>query len=288
MTALLEFQRTLAQAVMQPLTARDNMRRGNRDGVALVKPNSRLTAFERLEIYNRSYWSRVLDAFSEDFPGVRALVGAAGFDRLRRAYLADCPSGSFTMRDLGQHLVAWLETHSAYAEPHTAAVLDMAKLEWAEIESFDAAEHERLAPEHIAALDPTASLQLQPHIRLLEVTYPVDSMIFGIRKAARRNGSPARTFARTRVERAKSAAPIYLAIHRHELVVHYKRLDKEEFRLLRAISEGVSIEDAVARAYADSTLTPDVCTQHLQNSFALFSALGWFSKSRPADNTEAR
>ena len=30
MTALLEFQRTLAQAVMQPLTARDNMRRGNR------------------------------------------------------------------------------------------------------------------------------------------------------------------------------------------------------------------------------------------------------------------
>jgi hypothetical protein len=132
MTALLEFQRTLAQAVMQPLTARDNMRRGNRHGVALVKPNSRLTAFERLEIYNRSYWLRVLDAFSEDFPGVRALIGVSRFDRLRRAYLAECPSESFTMRDLGQHLVRWMEANPAYAEPHSAAALDMAKLEWAE------------------------------------------------------------------------------------------------------------------------------------------------------------
>ena len=99
MTDLLEFQRTLARAVMHPLTARDNMRRGNPDGVALVKPNSRLTAFERLEIYNRSYWSCVLDAFSEDFPGLRALVGARRFDLLRRNYLHDCPSRSFTMRE---------------------------------------------------------------------------------------------------------------------------------------------------------------------------------------------
>jgi len=288
MTALLEFQRTLARAVMQPLTASDNMRRGSHDGVALVKPNSRLTAFERLEIYNRSYWSRVLDAFSEDFPGVRALLGASRFDRLRRAYLAECPSESFTMRDLGQHLVRWVEANPAYAELHSAAVLDMAKLEWAEIESFDAAEDERLTLQDIATLDPDASLQLQPHIRLLEVTYSVDSLIFEIREAARRNGSSARALARTRVERAKSAAPIYLAIHRHELVVHYKRLDEEEFRLLHAISEGVSIEDAVACAYAESKFTPDACAQHIQNSFALFSALGWFSMSRPVANQEAQ
>ena len=288
MTALLEFQRTLARAVMQPLTARDNRRRGNSDGVALVKPNSRLTAFERLEIYNRSYWSRVLDAFSEDFPGVRALVGAPGFDRLRRAYLTECPSESFTMRDLGRHLVRWMEANPAYGEPHSAAALDMAKLEWAEIESFDEAEEVRLTPQDVATLDPDASLQLQPHIRLLEVTYSVDSLFFDIREAARRNGSSAHALARTHVERVKSTAPIYLAIHRHELVVHNKRLDEEEFRLLRAISGGVSIGDAVARAYAESTLTPEACAQHIQNCFALFSALGWFSKSRLAANQEAQ
>jgi len=192
------------------------------------------------------------------------------------------------MRDLGRHLVRWLEAHPAYAEPHPAAALDMAKLEWAEIESFDAAEDERLTPQDVATLDPNASLQLQPHIRLLEVTYSVDSLFFDIREAARRNGSSAHALARTHVERVKSTAPIYLAIHRHELVVHNKRLDEEEFRLLRAISGGVSIGDAVARAYAESTLTPEACAQHIQNCFALFSALGWFLKSRQAANQEAQ
>jgi hypothetical protein len=129
---------------LQPLSARGNMKRGTRDGVALVLPNSRLTAFERLEIYNRSYWSRVLDAFSEDFPGVRALLGARRFDLLRHSYLHDCPSHSFTMRDLGQNLVEWMVAHPALVGPNYAIALSMAKHEWAEIESFDGAEHERL------------------------------------------------------------------------------------------------------------------------------------------------
>ena len=103
MTALLEFQRTMARAVMQPMSVRNYIKRGGEDrgtqeGVALVKPNSRLTSLERLEIYNRSYWSRVLDALGEDFPGVRAVVGAKRFEQIRRRYLDDCPSRSFTKK----------------------------------------------------------------------------------------------------------------------------------------------------------------------------------------------
>lgn len=281
MTALLEFQRTLAQAVMQPLTARDNMRRGNRDGVALVKPNSRLTAFERLEIYSRSYWSRVLDAFSEDFPGVRALLGAKRFDLLRRTYMHDCPSRSFTLRDLGRHLVEWLAAHPALVGPNHAIAISMAKLEWAEIESFDGAEHERLTPEDIASLDPNSSLRLQPHLRLVEAAYAVDSLLLEIRESAKRHAGVPRALTQKRIERAKSAHPVSLAIHRFELVVHYKRLDGEMFRLLSSLSTGASIADAIGFAYSDSPLTAEECQQHIQNTFTLFAALGWFCKPSP-------
>jgi len=116
------------------------MKRGAEDGIALVKPNSRLSSFERLEIYNRSYWSRVLDAFSEDFPGVRALLGAKQFDRLRRRYLVECPSESFTMRNLGRNLAAWMERNPELAGPHYGIALEMARLEWAEIDAFDGPE----------------------------------------------------------------------------------------------------------------------------------------------------
>jgi hypothetical protein len=278
MTALLDFQRTLARAVMQPLSTHDKMKRGSRDGVALVKPNSRLTAFERLEIYNRSYWSRVLDAFSEDFPGVRALLGAKRFDLLRRSYLHDCPSQSFTMRDLGRHLVEWMAAHPALVGPNHAIALSMAKLEWAEVESFDSAEHERLTPEDIASIDPNSSLQLQPHLRLVEAAHAVDSLVLETRESAKRHHGVPRALVQKRIERAKSASPIYLAIHRFELVVHYKRLDCEMFRLLSALATGATITDAIGFAYSASPLTAEQCRQHIQNTFTLFAALGWFCK----------
>ena len=284
MTALLKFQRTLAQAVMRPLSSRDNMKRGsNQDGIALVKPNSRLSSFERLEIYNRSYWSRVLDAFSEDFSGVRALLGAKQFDRLRRSYLADCPSESFTMRNLGRNLAAWMEENRTLAGENFDIALDMAKLEWAEIESFDATEHERLSPADVAALAPDSSLRLQPHLRWIEVGHEVDRLLLEVRESAKRSGGKARTLTRKRIAREKStassAAPYYIAIHRFELVVHYKRLDAEMFRLLSAFADCSSIGEAIEFAYCESTFTPEQCRQHIQSSFALFSALGWFCKS---------
>jgi len=302
MSGLLEFQRTLARAVMQPLSVRGNMKRGvirktiretnleaNRethDAVALVKPNSRLSSFERLEIYNRSYWSRVLDAFSEDFPGVRALLGAKRFDRLRRRYLADCPSESFTMRDLGKHLAAWMERNQELAGANYGIALDMAKLEWAQVESFDAAEHERLSPADVAALAPESGLQLQPHLRLIEVGHEVDALLIAIREAAKRKDGVVRGATQERIARANSASPVYLAIHRFELVLHYKRLDAEMFGLMKALAKAASIADAIDAAYWKSMLTAEQCQQHIQSSFALFAALGWFCKPGRLESEE--
>ncbi len=285
MTALLEFQRTVARAVMRPLSSRDSMKRGAEDGIALVKPNSRLTSFERLEIYNRSYWFRVLEAFSEDFPGVRALLGARGFDRLRRRYLDDCPSESFTMRNLGKNLAGWMERNPALAGPHFRVALDMAKLEWAEIESFDAAGYEPLSPAGVAALGPGSTLQVQPHVRLVEARHEVDTLLLEVRESAKRKGGAPRTITSQRIRRAASTTPVYLAIHRFELVVHYKRIDAEIFRLLNAVAQGASLAGAIETAYAESTLTPEQCQQHIHDCFALFAALGWFCdpEQRPSE-----
>ena len=64
----------MAADVMSPLTKQDGIAKENQ-AVTYVKPNDRLTSAERLEIYNRSYWYRILDSLREDFPGLRAVVG---------------------------------------------------------------------------------------------------------------------------------------------------------------------------------------------------------------------
>src|ERR1700734_3850028 len=112
---LLAIQRQMAAAVMTPLTPSERMRQVAPNGRSMravankiIKPNDRLTSFERLEIYNRQYWFRILSGFAEDFPGVRAVLGGRRFDALSKAYLQQCPSRSFTLRNLGSRLESWL------------------------------------------------------------------------------------------------------------------------------------------------------------------------------------
>ena len=64
---LAALQRRMARAVMTPLTPSEHMRARapngrsmRKEAAAFIKPNDRLTSFERLEIYNRQYWWRIL------------------------------------------------------------------------------------------------------------------------------------------------------------------------------------------------------------------------------------
>src|SRR5258708_34518955 len=106
---------TMARSVMRPFTRSEGLRETALDGKAMrsyaarfVKPNERLTSFERLEIYNRQYWFRLLSSMIEDFPGLRAVLGGRRFEEMCKAYITDCPSRSFTLRNLCARLESWL------------------------------------------------------------------------------------------------------------------------------------------------------------------------------------
>src|SRR5260370_42350420 len=126
---LLEVQRRMARAIMQPLTGADRI--GPKADARYIKPNARLSSRERLEIYSRSYWFRVLDSLYDDFPGLRAVLGRQSFHRLSKAYLQDCPSRSFTLRNLGSRLEDWLLRNPQQAGNNYTLALDMVRLEWA-------------------------------------------------------------------------------------------------------------------------------------------------------------
>ena len=74
---LLELQRRMAEDVRRPLTADYEMQSVADDGrptadiaASYISPNDRLTSFERLEIYNRQYWFRLISR------GLRGLSNA--------------------------------------------------------------------------------------------------------------------------------------------------------------------------------------------------------------------
>ncbi len=162
---LLEIQRAMAAAVMMPLTADEDMQSVAPNGndmhavaEAFIAPNNRLTAFERLELYNRQYWYRLLDALADDFPALRAVLGAPRFESLSIAYLKDHPSRSFSLRNLGSSLVQWMAEHPELTGRRHRLALDIARLEWAFVEAFDNAELKPLSMEQIRGLSGSPSL----------------------------------------------------------------------------------------------------------------------------------
>lgn len=289
-TTLKEIQRRMAAAVMHPLTRAETMPRRRRDGAlnhaeaeAIIRPNDRLTSFERLEIYNRQYWFRLYTSFEEDFPGLEAIVGRAKFDRLMREYLTECPSESFTLRNLGSRLEAWLIAHPEFAAPHATLALDMVRLEWAHIEAFDSEERPPLSADAFANVGEQTELHLQPHLRLLALSYPVDDLLLQVRSengstaSSSNNASSARKRRHVRQVAALAPKPVHLAVHRLQNSVWYKPLSLEEFRLLEAIQAGKPLGAAIDEAFQSSGIPEDQRPAFLQESFAAWAMLGWFT-----------
>jgi hypothetical protein len=291
---LLELQRRMSEAVMTPLTRTENMQRKTRDGrsmkaeaAAFIKPNDRLTSFERLEIYNRQYWFRIISAFAEDFPGLAAVVGDAAFERLTRAYLSDHPSQSFTLRNLGSQLESWLAAHPEYAGKKLDLALDVVRLEWAYIEAFDNVEERALTLADLGQLDGESQLSLQPHVRLLHLLHPVDDFVIDVhrRQASQSVASNAVTevrHARRRRLPALKRKEIYLSVHRFDNSVYYKQLEHEEYELLRGMDEGKTLGEALDHAFASSTIPEKERPTRVQTWFAGWAELGWFCRHKSA------
>ena len=286
-------QRQMANAVMRPLTRNETMQKRDASGASItkeadsfIKPNDRLTSFERLEIYNRQYWFRLFSSFEEDFPGLKSVVGSRRFESLMRAYLEAHPSRSFTLRNLGSSLVAWLNQNPGFADPHAEAAIAMASLEWAHIEAFDNESRQPLTAEQITSLDDTSRLALQPYLQLLDLPYAVDDALLAIRDSSHDEGSQASNAVgihlvrRARASRRPKREHIYLAVHRHDDTVYYKRLAREDYLLLHALQKNASLGEAMDTAFEDSSISDSDRPAFLQSAFQNWMQIGWLCPPR--------
>ena len=285
---LREIQRQFATGIMRPLTPEQTMQSEWTDGRpsteavgAFIKPNDRLNSIERLEIYNRQYWYRLIDCFYEDFPGLRTLLGDRAFSALTEAYLIRYRSRSFTLRDLGQDLAKFLQEEPQWTDKHPGLAEDIVRLEWAHIVAFDGESCQPLEIDELLGKDPAAlHLALQPHLSLLECEYPVDTFLVATRRRDEPLGGASHAVAeRVRKKVAKKVprpkpSKVWLAIHRHSNSVYYKRLDQSAFTLLSELRAGKTLAEACEAAAAVPGETE--LGAKLQDWFMQWATFGWF------------
>lgn len=283
---LLAFQRTLKDALVRPLSPGDRTQRTWTDGRPMVefaaefiKGNDRLTALERLQIYHRMYWFRLLDSFHDDNPGLRALLGARKFARLAEAYLTKHPSRSFTLRNLCARLPAFVRAQPRWTAPHTALAWDVARFEWAQTVAFDEAARPVVTTAEIAAAPPAKlKLSLQPYVALLALSYPVDDYVIAVKRRDALRAEASNATASTHIARRERKVPrpksarTWLAVHRLDNRLFYKRLDAAAFRILQALQAGQPLARAIAAGGRG------VKADDAREWFATWMQLGWFSR----------
>jgi len=155
------------------------------------------------------------------------------------------------------------------------------RLEWAHIEAFDEAAWKEIGPEDLAEFNADLVLGLQPYVRLLRLQYPVDDL--RIRTKAHPDTHTVASNAvgekRSRTLKPRAARlrkePVFLAVHRNEGDVYYRRLEAGEFAVLTSVARGGPLGKVMARALRTAALPAEEFQSCLEGWVAAWAQLGW-------------
>jgi len=132
----------------------------------------------RIGVYADAYFLRLRDVLREDFPRVAALLGDR-FDEVVKGYLEAFPSQWPSVRHLGHALSEFLR----HGTDTPKCLADLAELEWARIEVFDAPDAECVTIEDFISVPadawPALHFSAIPAIKTLHAQYPVQRLWSG-------------------------------------------------------------------------------------------------------------
>jgi hypothetical protein len=206
---------------------------GRTDSVVL--PSASLTATERVGVYHGMYLARMREALESDYPGLVRFLGPAAWEDLVRSYVQAHPSRSYTLNVLGRDLPEFVAS-ARVRRP--AFCRDLARLEWAVTEAFDAPETPPLAEDDLAAVSPRdwARARLVPvaALRLVVLEHDAGAHLDALHEGRRR---PAVRRRRCRV-----------VVYRRRYAVFRREQTATAFALLEDVVNGLPIGRALARA----------------------------------------
>jgi hypothetical protein len=177
MLRLRDLQQEFLRAIARPRAPEERSGWGSAL-VSEIRGDDCLGATERLEIYARMYCARLIDALGEDYPRVAAILGPEVFGETAHDYVTTNPSTHPSLRWFGRGFAEFLAESGRRGLP--GFLPDLARLEWARLDVFDAPEADLLNVESLRHVPPegwaSLKLRLAPAVEILRVAWPVHSI----------------------------------------------------------------------------------------------------------------
>lgn len=201
----------------------------------VILPSRALTSEQRLSIYANMYIWRLADIMAEEYPSVHALAGPKRFYRLAVSYLDRHPSRSWNLNRLSAKFPRFLREEARVSRRELLA--DVALVERTMEEVFDSPCGTRLRPQDIADVPREqwgeSRFTLDPSVRLLTLSYPVDDVIAAVRT--------------DRAPKVPRRADSWMIVYRRDFRVWRAPLTRERFTLLSSLARGKRLIQAFSR-----------------------------------------
>lgn len=198
----------------------------------VVTPSKQLTPEACLAIYQRSYYSRLIECMREQFKALRYTLDDALFDDFVRLYLKTHPSTSPSLADLGKLFPSFLEqTRPDKAEPELWIdfMIAMAQFECDLYAIFDAPGSEGKPIATASTKD--EALVLQDCISIHQYPFDVNTYYQEVAKENAPEITPAQTS--------------YICFVRTNYQVYILTLTNYEYSILRNLLAGHTIHKAI-------------------------------------------
>lgn len=258
--ALPELERWFQGEIVAP---HEDRKRG-RPAAEVILPSKTLAPEQRVAIYGEMYFLRLAECLSEDYPAVKKLVGAEGFERLARAYLKKHPSRHYSLNTLGRKLPDFLA--GATKMPRHAMLADVARVERAISESFDVAVSPSLSPADLAMIPPaaweTARIRMTESLRLLALEHRGNAIVTACRQDKE---LPSRG-------RKKS----WVAVFRKEWTVWRMDLTEPMHAVIEALAGGKPLAKALSAGARSYEGTPESMQSDVHRWFREWATEGLF------------
>jgi hypothetical protein len=229
-----------------------------------ILPSAHLSPAERVDIYSRMYLARLQECLADDYPAVVKLSGHATFWKLARAYLKQHPSRHYSLNVLGRKLPEFLDEPRRL--PRRAVLADIARVERAISEAFDATVSTSMTPADMALVPPraweTGKIRLTESLRLLELDHRANAIV-----SACRQDKEVPSLGRSRT---------WLAVYRKEWTVWRADLSEPMHAVLAALQDGRPLPAALASAAKSFSGTPEAMQAEVHRWFGEWAGEGLF------------
>jgi uncharacterized protein (UPF0276 family) len=266
-TSLVEAQSQMQAAILSGAIS-DN------ESNAWVRAKEQFAPVDQLAVYVNAYRYRLYDATVEDYPVLKAYLGADTFDQLIKTFVNNTSSQHFNIGRYAGLLPAYMAEHSA----SDAFALELAILENSISQLHDPEETIALEPAHLTGMTVenlmTFSLAPRKALQLFAFNYPVNNYYIAVKEGASQS--------------LPALAKTYIAVFRHEDVVWRMELAEHEYQLLNKLFAGMPIGKALDTLQNELALPEDALAPHLSEWFSRWMRNGLLAYNEYRDEPSLR